>query len=55
MKLTRALRFQALTGKNILYVARAAFPFFMMILLGLVLITVFPEIVTYLPTTMSQR
>ncbi|STQ75929.1 TRAP transporter large permease [Grimontia hollisae] len=46
---------QALTGKNILYVARAAFPFFMMILLGLVLITVFPEIVTYLPTTMSQR
>ncbi|MBE1275205.1 TRAP transporter large permease [Enterovibrio baiacu] len=46
---------QALTGKNILYVARAAFPFFMLILLGLVLITVFPDIVTYLPTTMSQR
>nr|WP_232313101.1 TRAP transporter large permease subunit [Enterovibrio coralii] len=46
---------QALTGKNILYVARAALPFFMLILLGLVLITAFPEIVTYLPTTMSQR
>ncbi|RXJ74535.1 C4-dicarboxylate ABC transporter permease [Veronia nyctiphanis] len=46
---------QALTGKNILYVAKAALPFFMLILIGLILITVFPEIVTYLPANMSQR
>ncbi|MBA4503023.1 TRAP transporter large permease [Marinobacterium marinum] len=46
---------QALTGKNILYVARAALPFFLMILLAIVLIYWFPEIVTYLPTTMTQR
>ncbi|OUR86136.1 C4-dicarboxylate ABC transporter permease [Marinomonas sp. 42_23_T18] len=46
---------QALTGKNILYVALAAFPFFMLILLAVILITWFPEIVTYLPTNMSGR
>ena len=46
---------QALTGKSILYVARAALPFFLLIGLAIVLVTVFPEIVTYLPTTMSQR
>lgn len=46
---------QALTGKNILYVAKAALPFFLLILLAIVLIYWFPEIVTYLPTTMTQR
>ncbi|GGB94483.1 C4-dicarboxylate ABC transporter permease [Marinobacterium zhoushanense] len=46
---------QALTGKDILYVARAALPFFLMILTAIVLITWFPEIATYLPTTMTQR
>ncbi len=46
---------QALTGKNILYVAKAALPFFLLIGLAIVLISVFPEIVTYLPATMSQR
>jgi TRAP-type C4-dicarboxylate transport system permease large subunit len=46
---------QALTGKDILYVARAALPFFLLILFAIVLISWFPEIVTYLPTTMSQR
>ncbi len=46
---------QALTGKDILYVARAALPFFLLILASIVLISWFPEIVTYLPTTMSQR
>ncbi len=46
---------QSLTGKDILYVARAALPFFLLILFAIVLISVFPEIVTYLPTTMSQR
>ncbi|EFP97509.1 TRAP transporter large permease [Vibrio caribbeanicus] len=46
---------QSLTGKSILYVARASLPFFFLIVLGLVLITLFPQIVTYLPTTMVQR
>ncbi|TBR41593.1 TRAP transporter large permease subunit [Marinomonas agarivorans] len=46
---------QSLTGKNILYVARAALPFFLLILSAIVLITWFPEIVTYLPTHMSSR
>ncbi|HEY5718395.1 MAG TPA: TRAP transporter large permease subunit [Motiliproteus sp.] len=46
---------QALTGKDILYVARAALPFFLLILAAIVLISWFPEIVTYLPTTMTQR
>ncbi|MCL6414252.1 TRAP transporter large permease subunit [Aestuariirhabdus sp. Z084] len=46
---------QALTGKDILYVARAALPFFLLILLAVLLITWFPEIATYLPTTMTQR
>lgn len=45
---------QALTGKDILYVARAALPFFMLILLAIVLIGWFPEIVTYLPQTMTR-
>jgi len=46
---------QALTGKNILYVARAALPFFLLILLAIGLIYWFPQIVTYLPTTMTRH
>ncbi|MCZ2722016.1 TRAP transporter large permease subunit [Marinomonas sp. 15G1-11] len=44
---------QALTGKDILYVARAALPFFLLILFAVVLITWFPQIVTFLPTNMT--
>ena len=40
---------QGLTGKSILYVARAALPFFLLILLAVILITIFPGIATYLP------
>ena len=43
---------QALSGKNILYIGRAALPFFMLIMLAVVLITVFPSIVTALPDLM---
>lgn len=43
---------QSLTGKNILYVAKAALPFFLLILLAVVLITIFPLIVTGLPMIM---
>lgn len=46
---------QSLTGKDIFYVAKAALPFFLLILLALILIYIFPEIATYLPNTMSQR
>lgn len=45
---------QSLTGKDILYVAKAALPFFLLIALAIVLISCFPDIVTYLPTTMSK-
>ncbi len=43
---------QSLTGRNILTVARAALPFFLLMLLALVLIVVLPEIVTFLPENM---
>lgn len=46
---------QALTGKNILYVAKAALPFFLLIGAAIVLISLFPEIVTYLPNSMTDR
>ncbi len=45
---------QGLTGIDILRVARAAFPFFGLLLLGAVLITVFPQIVTFLPDLMLR-
>ena len=46
---------QGLTGKNIMKIARYAFPFFCILILAVVLITMFPEIVTFLPTTMTQK
>ncbi|GGX78353.1 hypothetical protein GCM10007160_01990 [Litchfieldella qijiaojingensis] len=46
---------QGMTGKNILHIAKAALPFFFLMLLGVVLITLFPEIVTYLPNAMGNR
>lgn len=44
---------QGLTGLDILRVAYAAIPFFLLLLVGLVLIVVFPSIVTFLPAMMS--
>lgn len=46
---------QSLTGKNILYVAKAALPFFMMIAVAVVIITIFPDIVLYLPSLMTRN
>jgi len=43
---------QSLTGRDILTVAKAALPFFFLMILALVLIVVFPSIVTYLPEQM---
>lgn len=45
---------QGLTGENIFRVAQAALPYFLLLLAGVVLITVFPEIVTFLPGQMGN-
>ncbi|MFT4794937.1 MAG: tripartite ATP-independent transporter DctM subunit [Paracoccaceae bacterium] len=45
---------QGLTGINILRVARAALPFFLLLMLGALLITIFPAIVTWLPNAMGN-
>ncbi|MGH1441664.1 MAG: TRAP transporter large permease [Cellvibrionaceae bacterium] len=46
---------QSLTGKNILYVAKAALPFFAMIAVAIVIITMFPDLALYLPTLMTKN
>jgi tripartite ATP-independent transporter DctM subunit len=46
---------QGLTGRDILYVARAAVPFFLILVFAIVLITVFPGLATWLPAQMSNR
>jgi C4-dicarboxylate transporter DctM subunit len=43
---------QGLTGRNIFYVARSVVPFFILMCVGTLLITIFPEIATWLPQTM---
>lgn len=45
---------QGLTGIDILRIAKAAFPFFLMLLLGVLLISLFPQIVTFLPELMRN-
>lgn len=45
---------QGLTGIDILRVAMAALPFFLLLMLGLLLITLFPGIVTMLPNAMGN-
>nr|WP_202883255.1 TRAP transporter large permease subunit [Ramlibacter lithotrophicus] len=46
---------QNLTGKDIFTVARASFPFFLLMVVATVAITVFPEIVMSLPRAMTAR
>ena len=46
---------QGLTGIDILRIARAAMPFFFLLVLAVILITLFPQIVTYLPDAMNGR
>ena len=45
---------QSMTGKNIWEVAKAAFPFFMLLVVATILLIVFPEIATWLPDTIRQ-
>jgi C4-dicarboxylate transporter DctM subunit len=46
---------QGLTGKGIFEVAKNTMPFFILMLVGVTLVTVFPAIVTWLPTTMMAQ
>lgn len=43
---------QSLTGRNILVIAKAALPFFILMLVAVAIITAVPGIVTYLPNNM---
>ena len=43
---------QGLTGKNIVQVGKSVLPFFLLLCLGIVILTIFPEIVTWLPSKM---
>ena len=44
---------QSLTGKNIFYIAKCAMPFFFMIALAIVIVTLYPQIVLYLPQAVT--
>jgi len=46
---------QGLTGRNIFYLARAALPFFLLLLTAILLITIYPQIVTWLPQHMTAN
>jgi len=46
---------QGLTGHNIFYIARAALPFFIILLLAILILIAFPEIATWLPKQMTTR
>ncbi len=46
---------QTMSGKDSTYVARASIPFFCMMVLAIVLITVFPAIVTWLPEVLIRK
>lgn len=43
---------QSITGRNMLFIAKAALPFFFLLLFAVLIVIVFPEIVTWLPNTM---
>jgi C4-dicarboxylate transporter, DctM subunit len=46
---------QGMTGHQITYIARVTFPFFVLMIIAVVLITSFPEIATWLPRRMMGR
>ncbi|MCB1885941.1 MAG: TRAP transporter large permease subunit [Geminicoccaceae bacterium] len=45
---------QAMTGRDIGYVAKVAFPFFLLMVLMVALLVAFPELATWLPAQMRQ-
>jgi C4-dicarboxylate transporter, DctM subunit len=46
---------QSMTGKDIFTIAKASFPFFLLMVIAVVLITMFPQIVLSLPSAMVTR
>ena len=44
---------QGLTGHSIFRVARAALPFFFLLIAGAAIITIFPQVALWLPSTMD--
>lgn len=46
---------QGMTGVNIFRIASAAFPFFLLMLAAIIVLTAFPGFVTWLPQTMMER
>jgi TRAP-type C4-dicarboxylate transport system permease large subunit len=46
---------QTMSGKDSTYVAHASIPFFVMMLIAIALITVFPGIVTWLPEVLIRK
>jgi tripartite ATP-independent transporter DctM subunit len=46
---------QGLTGKDIFYIGKAALPFFLLMVVAVMLIWIFPEIVSYLPQRMLGK
>jgi tripartite ATP-independent transporter DctM subunit len=46
---------QSMTGRNIFYIAWASLPFFFILLLAVVIIYLFPQLVTYLPNQVLSR
>jgi tripartite ATP-independent transporter DctM subunit len=45
---------QRMTGRDLFYVARVALPFFLLLVLGIVLLVIFPQIATFLPQRMTM-
>ena len=43
---------QGLSGRDIIYCAQSALPFFMVLVVGVAMVVLFPQIVTYLPSHM---
>ena len=46
---------QSMTGKDSNYIAKVSFPFFLMMVIAVGLITIWPEIVTWLPDYVMQK
>jgi TRAP-type C4-dicarboxylate transport system permease large subunit len=44
-----------MSGKDSTYVAKASIPFFFMMVISIVLITIFPQIATWLPDVLLNK
>lgn len=46
---------QSMTGRDLGFIARAAFPMFLMMVLGVVILTAFPQLALWLPEVLTAR